>query len=82
MKNTSKFKSIILIISLLLITNCSSNNTMKPQDFLDTKPEITIEEYFKGNVKAWGLLQDRKGKVTRQFKADMFGSFEDNVLSL
>ena len=24
-------------------------------------------------MKAWGLLQDRKGKVTRQFKAEMFG---------
>ena len=82
MSYTSKIKSILLIISLLLITNCSSNNAMKPQDFSNTKPEITIEEYFKGNVKAWGLLQDRKGKVTRQFKADMFGSFEDNILTL
>ncbi len=82
MSYTSKIKSILLIISLLLITNCSSNNAMKPKDFLNTKPEITIEEYFKGNVKAWGLLQDRKGKVTRQFKADMFGSFEDNILTL
>ena len=35
---------------------------MKPQDFLDTKPEITIEEYFKGNVKAWGIASRSKRK--------------------
>jgi|TARA_B110000438_G_C15552490_1_gene537564 hypothetical protein len=55
---------------------------MKPVDFKNTEPQMTIEKYFDGPVKAWGLLQDRSGKVTRQFKADMFGSFEDDVLTL
>ena len=55
---------------------------MKPEDFINTKPVIKIEKYFEGQVKAWGLLQDRKGKVTRQFKADMFGKFENNILTL
>jgi len=48
---------------------------MKPEDYKNTKPEIKIEEYFLGNVKAWGILQDRKGRVTRQFTAAMNGSF-------
>tara|TARA_B100001123_G_scaffold381893_1_gene452639 strand:- start:192 stop:659 length:468 start_codon:yes stop_codon:yes gene_type:complete len=55
---------------------------MKPEDFKGTEPTINIEKYFEGPVKAWGLLQDRKGKVTRQFKADMFGKFQNNVLTL
>ena len=45
---------------------------MKPEDFKGTEPTIKIEEYFNGQVKAWGLLQNRSGKVTRQFKADLF----------
>jgi|TARA_B110000014_G_C19942657_1_gene487755 hypothetical protein len=63
-----------------LIGGCSN---MKPEDYKNTKPEIRIEEYFLGNVKAWGILQDRKGKVTRQFKAAMNGSFsgEDFILN-
>jgi len=55
---------------------------MKPEDFKGTEPTIKIEEYFNGQVKAWGLLQNRAGKVTRQFKADMFGKFENNILTL
>jgi hypothetical protein len=75
-------KIILLITSLFLITSCSTQNSMKPEDFINTKPLMTIEKYFEGPVKAWGLLQDRKGKVTRQFKADMFGSFEGSTLTL
>ena len=55
---------------------------MKPEDFKGTEPTLNIEKYFEGSVEAWGLLQDRKGKVTRQFKADMFGKFENNILTL
>jgi len=55
---------------------------MKPEDFKGTEPTIKIEEYFNGKVKAWGLLQNRSGKVTRQFKADMFGKFENDILTL
>ena len=58
--------SILLIITLALVTSCSNN--MKPEDFKNTKPSLLIEEYFDGKVKAWGILQDRSGKVTRQFK--------------
>ena len=42
---------------------------MKPEDFKDQKPRLVIEEYLKGEVKAWGILQNRSGKVTRQFSA-------------
>ena len=50
----------------ILLTNCSGNN-MKPIDFKDQKPRLIIEEYLSGNVKAWGILQNRSGKVIRQF---------------
>ena len=72
----------ILIIALFFTVSCINNNSMKPIDFKNTEPSMTIEEYFNGPVEAWGLLQDRGGKVTRQFKADMFGSFEGDILTL
>ena len=49
---------------------------MKPEDYKNTKPEIKIEEYFLGNVKAWGIFQGRSGEVKRKFTAEMNGSFE------
>ena len=69
----------LLIILLILLTNCSD---MKPEDYLNTEPKIKIEEYFLGDVKAWGIFQDRFGKVKRQFTAKMEGSFDGETLIL
>ena len=71
---------ILTLFLTLFLTNCVAG--MKPEDFKNTKPSLLIEEYFDGKVKAWGILQDRSGKVTRQFKADLVGSFKDNVITL
>ena len=75
------FKSISLIIILFLFTNCS-NNKMKPEDFKDKKPRLIIEEYLTGDVKAWGVLQNRSGKVTRQFSANLNGTWDGKQLIL
>ena len=73
---------ILLIIISVLIKSNLFNDSMKPEDFKNTEPEIKIEKYFEGQVKAWGILQDRKGRVTRQFEANMLGKFENNILTL
>ena len=72
----------ILVILFGFFKFFLKDKDMKPEDFKNTEPVLQIEKYFEGNVKAWGVLQDRKGKVTRQFKADMFGKFENNILTL
>ena len=74
-------KIIITIISFLLIIGCSGND-MKPIDFKDKKPRLIIEEYLSGDVKAWGILQNRSGKVTRQFSADLNGKWNGKKLIL
>ena len=48
---------ILTFILTILITGCANN--MKPTDFKDQKPRLVIEEYLSGNVKAWGILQNR-----------------------
>ena len=73
-------KNILIIILLFFLTGCAKD--MKPTDFKDQKPRLIIEEYLSGNVKAWGVLQDRSGKVTRQFKADLNGKWDGNTLIL
>jgi len=82
MHNTNIIKSILLIISLFLITNCSDKNKMKPEDFKNKEPRLIIEEYFNGDVKAWGVLQNRFGKVTRQFSANLNGKWDGKKLIL
>jgi len=63
----------LLLILFILVSNCSD---MKPQNYINTKPEIKIEEYFLGNVKAWGIFQGRSGVVKRKFTAEMNGFFD------
>ena len=75
-------KSILLIIFLFLTTNCSQNSAMKPEDFKNKEPRLIIENYLSGNVKAWGVLQNRSGKVTRQFSADLNGQWDGKKLIL
>ena len=74
-------KIIFIIFSLFLLTGCL-NNDMKPIDFKDQKPRLIIEEYLSGSVKAYGILQNRSGKVTRQFTADLNGKWDGKQLIL
>ena len=82
MHHTKIIKSISLIICAFLITSCSNNSAMKPEEFKNKGPRLIIEEYLSGNVKAWGVLQDRSGKVTRQFNADLNGTWDGKQLVL
>ena len=70
---------LALFTLILLLNNCTG---MKPIDFKDQKPRLIIEDYLSGNVKAWGILQDRSGKVTRQFSAVLNGKWDGKYLIL
>ena len=37
---------------------------------------MAFDEYFNGPVKAWGIVQNRQGKVIRRFDIDMLGTWQ------
>ncbi len=45
-------------------------------------PELKIEEYFNGKVYAWGIFEDRFGKIRRQFQVEIDGSWDGTKLVL
>ena len=55
---------------------------MKPTDFKDTQPRLTIEKYFLGTTRAWGIFEDRFGTVRRQFTVDITGTWDGTELVL
>ena len=73
-------KNYFGLILIIFLTGCT--NSMKPTDFRDQKPRLIIEDFLSGNVKAWGMLQNRSGKVTRQFSADLSGNWDGKQLVL
>jgi hypothetical protein len=44
--------------------------------------QLALEDYFKGKTSAWGVFQDRNGTLVRQFKVDIEGTWNGNVLTL
>jgi len=74
-------KTVFTLLIAFLLTGCSGNS-MKPIDFKGQEPRLIIEDYLSGSVKAWGLLQNRSGKVIRQFTADLNGKWYGKELIL
>ncbi len=71
-----------LTITLLVVLNMTSCSQATIQDYEGTTPELQLESFFDGNLRAFGILQNRSGKVTRKFSADILASWENNVGTL
>lgn len=63
---------------LIMLSGCGKNLDY----YKGSKPEADIKKYFDGNIKAWGLVQDWRGRVTTRFDVDMVGSWEGDVGTL
>lgn len=58
---------------IIMLNACSGKNL----NFYDgTEPKADIKEFFNGDIKAWGLIQDRKGRAITRFDVDMQGLWE------
>lgn len=63
----------------MLLSACTGP---KLDHYKGTGPQLDLEEYFNGPIKAWGLVQDRKGHVTRRFDVTMNGTWEGDTGTL
>ena len=61
-----------LTVSLGL-SGCASP---KLEDYAAEKPVLDLEQYFAGQTKGWGIVQDRFGRITRRFVVEIDGRFE------
>ena len=55
---------------------------MKAEDYLDATPTLDLFTYFDGQTRAWGMFQDRFGKVRRRFTVEITGTRRDAQLIL
>ena len=72
-------KSITLLGVILMLNSCSSN---KLAFYNGTGPTADIKEYFDGPIKAWGIVQDWRGRVVRRFDITMVGSWDGDTGTL
>jgi len=66
--------ALMLSLSLFITTGCTA---MKPEMYKDMSPKFSIEEFFNGPIKAWGIIQDWQGNVVARFDVDMNGTWKD-----
>lgn len=71
--------TVFVLSAICLLTGCSD---MKTSDFANAQPTLVLEQYFAGHTQAWGLFEDRFGKVRRQFTVDITGDWNGERLVL
>jgi len=74
-----KSKIAILVLSGILTGGCSGMNI---DEFEQAGPEFVLEDYFQGRTMAWGLFEDRFGRVQRQFVVEIDGEWDGTTLVL
>ncbi len=71
-----------VLIPLTVAVFVSGCGTMTPEDFSHNRPKFDLYEYFAGDTRAWGIFEDRFGRVRRQFEVEIRGRLEDGDLVL
>ncbi|MDJ0624107.1 MAG: DUF3833 domain-containing protein [Desulfocapsaceae bacterium] len=65
---------VIFSMALVIFAGCSAVDIKQYEG--DT-PQFLLYEYFKGETKGWGIVQDRKGNLLRQFVVDIKGTVNE-----
>ena len=74
MNVTGFLKTLVLASTVLVLVGCST----QIEDYQNEQPELKLEEFFNGELVAYGMVQDYSGKVIQRFKADLQGTWDGN----
>ena len=66
-------KAFAILTAILVSAGCSTVNVGQ---YSENKPRLDLFQYFKGETKGWGIVQERSGRLTRQFTVDIDGSVD------
>jgi hypothetical protein len=70
---------IAMLAAFIAVSGCTS---MEAIDFKGAEPRLVIEDYFAGKTRAWGIFEDRFGRLRRQFTVDITGTWNGRELVL
>jgi hypothetical protein len=67
---------IIAFVCALVLAGCASPDA---EHYANDTPELRLQDYFNGDLEAWGMFQKRNGEVVRRFHVRMVGSWEGDT---
>ncbi len=62
---------LMMLALLVLLGGCSA---IDMKQYSDNQPALDLYGYFQGQTQGWGIVQDRKGRLTRQFTVEITGT--------
>lgn len=72
-------KKTLLVFLIFILQGCSNNNM---KQFENTKPKFDLFNFFMGETIAYGIFEDRFGKLRRQFRVNITGTLNNDTLIL
>ncbi|MDO6465268.1 DUF3833 domain-containing protein [Pseudoalteromonas carrageenovora] len=67
-----KIKPLMVCIFAVFLISCSAPSV---EHYKNSSPEFNFKEFFSGELKAYGVVQDFKGELTRKLVVDMNASW-------
>jgi len=64
---------------VIMLSSCAGHSL---DYYKDTTPKGDIKTYFNGPIKAWGIVQDWRGRVVNQFDIDIVGEWDGDTGTL
>lgn len=68
-------RNIVLCTATLSLYGCSG---VELDQYQTEEPKFILEEYFNGEIDAWGMFQKRNGEVVKRFKVEIKANWEGN----
>lgn len=66
-------RSLTWMCAALLLAGCAGPD---PSKYAQEKPVLDLKKYFNGNIKGWGMVQNRNGQVDRRFVVTIKASWK------
>jgi hypothetical protein len=70
------------LISIAGIGMLSACSTVDVAQYAQEKPALNMQQYFNGTIDAWGMFQDRSGKVVKRFTVVIQCSWKNDIGTL
>ncbi|MBB1386834.1 DUF3833 domain-containing protein [Pseudoalteromonas sp. SG45-5] len=73
MNVSNMLKLVAVSLLAFLLVSCSAPNV---EHYKNTSPNFDFKTFFNGNLKAYGVVQDFKGELTRKLVVDMKATWD------
>jgi hypothetical protein len=74
-----RWPGLLVLLTAVGLEGCGG---VRVEDYADAEPAFDPRRFFDGEVQAWGIVQDWRGRVIRRFEVDIDGRREGDAVVL